>query len=110
VLAVGHEIDNQLAQDFSHIVASEVVFQSEGKALASSIAQAEALRLPGPQPAKGGQLTETSRELQIGRERYLVTTVSLGSGGELDEKRCGFVQRLQHAQRDKSMYARNKIR
>ena len=82
VLAVGLEIDDQVAKDFSLIVASEIVFQSGNQVLASSLAPGG--KIPAASQVVNGQGAPTTpQELDLGKERYLVTTVSLSSGEEL---------------------------
>lgn len=97
LLAVGHEIDDRVAQDFSNILSSEILFQSGSTTVASS------LQLD----TRGGVFSSVPlnapRELQLGNERYLATTVSLASGDgppvtlsvlkSLD-KATGFLRRL----------------
>jgi signal transduction histidine kinase/CheY-like chemotaxis protein len=72
-LAVGHEIDERAAQDFSKIASSDVVFRWGDTFVASTLTSAQQAEL-GWQPqgdAAGSQQTE------IGNERYLATTVTL---------------------------------
>jgi signal transduction histidine kinase/ActR/RegA family two-component response regulator len=79
-LAVGVELDDQVAKDFSKIVASEIVFASRNKVLASSLPTAEGKKSLGSQSIEDQSIPQ---ELQVGDERYLVTSVSLSSGEEL---------------------------
>ena len=81
ILAVGHRIDDHVAKEFSNIVASEIVIQSGTSTLATSLA-----------PKGGAELSmykeidcagDIPQELELGRERYLATTVRLSSVEEL---------------------------
>jgi signal transduction histidine kinase/CheY-like chemotaxis protein len=72
-LAVGHEIDERAAEDFSKIASSDVAFRWGDTFVASTLTSAQQAEL-GRQPpgdAAGSQQTE------IGNERYLATTVGL---------------------------------
>jgi signal transduction histidine kinase/CheY-like chemotaxis protein len=72
-LAVGHEIDERAAEDFSKIASSDVAFRWGDTFVASTLtsAQQAELRRQPPGGAAGSQQTE------IGNERYLATTVGL---------------------------------
>ena len=79
-LGVGHEIDEQAAREFGNIASSEVAFQSGNTVVASTLGktqQAELTRQLGSSPERGTD----PKEIQIGREDYLATTVSLSPGG-----------------------------
>lgn len=80
VLAIGHKIDDRVAHEFSNIVGSEVVFRSGKSAFASSIPHDLEISLPGS--IDNTNPTDVPQELQIGNERYLVTSVALPSGDE----------------------------
>jgi signal transduction histidine kinase/CheY-like chemotaxis protein len=76
VLAVGRGIDDHVAREFGNIVSSEIVFRSGNEMVASSLARDTGSAIISvAQPRASG-------ELQIGKERYLVSTVSLSSGDE----------------------------
>ncbi len=80
LLAVGYEIDMQAAKDFGSIASSEVAFECGNTVVASTLDEmqkTELLRQIGNNPALGADATE----IQIGREDYLVTTVSLSPKG-----------------------------
>lgn len=83
VLALGTEIDDQVAKDFSRIVASEIVFQSGKSMLASSLPGGKDSNPAMPRIVAETKGADTPQEWELGNERYLVTTVSLSSGGEL---------------------------
>jgi two-component system cell cycle sensor histidine kinase/response regulator CckA len=103
VLAIGHEIDNRAAKDFSKIVSSDVVVRCSGATVASTLAE-----VPGdafsPSAATGGAGgAAEAEEVQLGNERYLVSTVHLSSPGDPPvtlsvlkslDKATGFLSRL----------------
>jgi len=72
-LAVGHEIDERAAKDFSKIASSDVAFRWGDTFVASTLTDAQQSELARqPQRDAAG-----SQETQIGDERYLATTVEL---------------------------------
>jgi signal transduction histidine kinase/CheY-like chemotaxis protein len=72
-LAVGHEIDEGAAKDFSKIASSDVAFRWGDIFVASTLTNAQQGELARqPQRDSAG-----SQETQIGDERYLATTVEL---------------------------------
>jgi signal transduction histidine kinase/ActR/RegA family two-component response regulator len=80
VLAVGHEIDDRAAGDFSKIVSSDIVVRCSGATVATT--------LPGAPSDAFSRLAslahgDAAQEIQVGHERYLVSTVSLSSPGDL---------------------------
>ena len=104
LLAVGHEIDVQAARDFGGIASSEVAFECANTVVASTlneIQKTELLRQIGSNPAPGAD----AKEIQIGREDYLVKTVSLSPAGALPvslsvlksfDKATSFLKGLDH--------------
>jgi signal transduction histidine kinase/ActR/RegA family two-component response regulator len=72
-LAVGHEIDEHAARDFSKIAASDVAFRWGDTFVASTLTPAQQAEL-GRQPQRD---SAGAQETQIGKERYLATTVEL---------------------------------
>jgi signal transduction histidine kinase/CheY-like chemotaxis protein len=106
-LALGHEIDAAAAQDLSRIVSSEVAFLTSSSVVASTLSppqQAELInqlwRASAHSP--GGDAPE---EVQLGRERYLVETVTLTLGGTASislsvlksfDKAAAFIGQLNH--------------
>lgn len=77
VLGVGHEISDSVAMDISRIASSQVAF-SYGNALVISTLQRDqesdlARFLPNPSDMS----TSTPRDIQLGGEEFLVTTVEL---------------------------------
>jgi len=72
-LAVGHEIDERAAKDFSKIASSDVAFRWGDTFVASTLSASQQGELARqPQRDSAG-----SQETQIGNERYLATTVEL---------------------------------
>ena len=77
ILAVGREVTSATAQDFARVVSGEVVIQNAGKTAVSTLPRAADAALGSLEAAPtGGQ---TPREIKIGKERYLATTVSMSS-------------------------------
>jgi signal transduction histidine kinase/CheY-like chemotaxis protein len=76
-LAVGHEIQARAAQDFSSIVSSDVAFHYGGILVASTLNpnQQSELATPPRSPSIGAPCVP--REIQLGRERFLMTSVGL---------------------------------
>jgi signal transduction histidine kinase len=81
-LAVGHEIQARAAEDFSSIVSSDVAFHYGTILVASTLDPSLRGLLPPPSPmrtASGAQLAP--QEIQLGNERFLVTSVALSPAG-----------------------------
>jgi signal transduction histidine kinase/CheY-like chemotaxis protein len=72
-LAVGHEIDERAAQDFSKIASSDVAFRWGHTFVASTLTEAQ----QGELARQLQRDSAGSQETQIGNERYLATTVEL---------------------------------
>lgn len=83
VLAVGHEIDDRVAQEFSSIVSREVAFRSGNTTMASSLPQAARDRLSSLGSVENVDTVDAPQEFQLGSEKYLVSTVRLSKGDEL---------------------------
>ena len=84
-LVVGHEIDQQAARDFSNIAASEVAFYSADTLVATTLPadqQAELARQFRRTP-RGAWTNSaaTAKEMKLGKERYLASSVSLSADG-----------------------------
>jgi signal transduction histidine kinase/ActR/RegA family two-component response regulator len=77
VLALGHEIDDRVARDFGSIVSSEIVFQAANITVATSLGKNGAIQLAALVPSDQGESNDAAQLLQIGKERYLATTISL---------------------------------
>lgn len=79
-LAIGQEVDQSQARNFSNVAASEAVFRY-GSEIAASTLSADANGLLQRQFRAGiGNRLGTEQEIQIGSERYLSTTVRLSYG------------------------------
>jgi two-component system cell cycle sensor histidine kinase/response regulator CckA len=80
-LAVGHEINERAAKDFSNIASSEVAFHCGGTLVASTLTAAQQTELA--QQVRGGSENPAGapQEIQLGSERYLLTTVRLSPDG-----------------------------
>jgi signal transduction histidine kinase len=73
-LAIGHEIDQPAAADFSNIAASEVAFRCGNSVIASTLSAVQETELKGQW---GGSYGWTQQEIQLGNERYLAASVTL---------------------------------
>ena len=78
-LAVGHEIDQRAAQDFGTVASSEVVFESGNTIVASTLRSPQQTELARQISGEAWKKSGGEQELQLGRERYLATTVSLSA-------------------------------
>ncbi|MGC1904819.1 MAG: ATP-binding protein [Candidatus Acidiferrum sp.] len=80
-LAIGHEIQDRAAKDFGSIVASDVAFYHAGSLVATTLAAEQKADLDILwRNYPGGSLT--AKEIQLGRERFLVSTNNLYENGE----------------------------
>jgi signal transduction histidine kinase/CheY-like chemotaxis protein len=80
LLAVGKEINNRTAADFSSIVASQVIFRSGDNIVASTLRGAGAAQGGGAyssSASSSGASSGKSEEVQIGSERFLESSVNL---------------------------------
>lgn len=83
-LAVGHEIDSRVAHDFSNIAASDVAFYYGDALVASTLRPDERADLLAIQRNQAGTKDNLSREVQLGEERFLVTTTDLSAPGQTE--------------------------
>lgn len=81
-LALGHEIDERAAKDFSNIASSEIAFRCGDALVASTLAPAQQTELARQLPGSSESSAGSPQEIQLGRERYLLTTVTLSPKGE----------------------------
>jgi len=78
ILAVGYEIDSEVASGISRVASSEVAFRFEKKIVVSTVPAEQRTSLTGlldefePRNSK-------AREIELGSDRFLVTTVRLSS-------------------------------
>ena len=80
-LAIGHEIQDRAAKDFGSIVASDVAFYHAGSLVATTLAAEQKADLDILwRNYPGGSLA--AKEIQLGRERFLVSTNNLYENGE----------------------------
>ena len=79
LLVVGHEIDSAAAKSFGELAASEVAFRWAGIIVASTLALAQQQELSRQGAGLPVTAPDAPREIQLGSERYLVTSVSLSS-------------------------------
>jgi signal transduction histidine kinase/CheY-like chemotaxis protein len=81
LLAVGHEVDERAARDFSNIASSEIAFQFGDIPVAGTLNTAQQTELVRQLSGSSRNLSGTPQEIQLGRERYVVATVSLSPDG-----------------------------
>ena len=80
-LVIGHEIQDRAAHDFSNIVSGDIAYFDGGVIVASTLnAQQKSDLEILCRNYSGGQLT--AKEIQLGRERFLVSTVALSDNGD----------------------------
>ncbi len=80
LLVVGHEIDSAVAKSFGELAASEVAFSWAGSIVSSTLAPEQQQELSRQVAALPATAPDAPQEIQLGSERYLVTTVTLSSG------------------------------
>jgi signal transduction histidine kinase/CheY-like chemotaxis protein len=84
LLAVGYEINESKARDFSRVVSSEVIFRCGEKVVASTLPAVEDGGIANlPKSAGGASEGDMPGELDYGKEHYLAITVRLSPAGEL---------------------------
>jgi len=83
VLAVGHEINESRAREFSRAVASEVIFRYGGSVVATTLPAAENSRLTKLANIRAGIEGDLPGEFDFGKVRYLATTVSLSAADQV---------------------------
>jgi signal transduction histidine kinase len=88
LLAVGHEIDDHVAQEFSNLVSSEIIFQSGSATLASSLQGIGRSRFSWRGLLVKNEVGDLPEEFQLGNEKYLAMTVKLSSGGGIPVTLC----------------------
>ncbi len=78
LLAVGYEIDNRVAEDISRVSASRVAVRYGNRLVVSTVSSQQgsqlAQALADPQSAR-----DKPEEIELGHERFLVTSVTLSS-------------------------------
>jgi signal transduction histidine kinase len=78
LLAVGYEIDSAVAADLRRVASSEVGFSYEGMLVVSTVPDADRAALAAS-VAPLTPATDAPRELSLGDERYLATSVRLSA-------------------------------
>ncbi|HEV2523401.1 MAG TPA: ATP-binding protein [Candidatus Acidoferrales bacterium] len=81
LLALGHEVDENAAQEFASVSQSEVAFNFENTLVASTLSRAQQSELALKVRADASKFIGDSQEIQLGSERYLAETVSLSPEG-----------------------------
>ncbi len=79
-LVVGHEIDERAAVDFSNIAANEVAFCAGDTLVATTLPASQRSELTQWLHGNAPSSESGPREIKIGSERYLETTVALSEG------------------------------
>ncbi|HEY4362183.1 MAG TPA: HAMP domain-containing sensor histidine kinase [Bryobacteraceae bacterium] len=83
VLAVGWEIDNQVAADVSRVASSRVAFRYEKNVVVSTVSAAQREDL-ARQSAQLSAVEGEPEELALGQEQFLATSVRLSPPGSPD--------------------------
>ena len=78
-LAVGYEINDQVARDASRVAGSQVAFWYGGKVARSTLSSTQETQLAANH---SGATSEQPDEVQLGDERFLATSVNLAPGVE----------------------------
>jgi signal transduction histidine kinase len=82
LLALGHEVDERAARDFSKIASSEVAFNFANIPVAGTLSNAHHKELIRQLSERAAAAAGDAQEIQIGSERYLAATVSLSQDSE----------------------------
>jgi signal transduction histidine kinase/CheY-like chemotaxis protein len=80
-LALGYEINDHTAQDFRNVASSEIVFGTSQRVIAGTLNSTSRLEFARLDPT--GTSSTEPREIQLGNERFLMTTVRLSAQGQL---------------------------
>jgi signal transduction histidine kinase len=83
VLAVGHELNEKRAREFSRVVASEVIFRCGDSVVATTLPVTEEKPLTQFANTRAGIEGDLPREFDYGQVSYLATTVNLSSTGQI---------------------------
>jgi signal transduction histidine kinase/ActR/RegA family two-component response regulator len=76
-LALGYEVDEKMARDFSSVASSEVAFHLGDNVIASTLAPAEKSQLEHFSPHVAEAASPNPQEIEFGQEHYLLTTIRL---------------------------------
>jgi len=77
MLGVGHEISGELATEVSHVASSEVAFFYGNTLIVSTLAPGQESQLAQVTPAASDLSESSPREIRLGEETFLATTVQL---------------------------------
>jgi signal transduction histidine kinase/ActR/RegA family two-component response regulator len=80
LLAVGYQVDERTARDFSKIASSQVVFRFGETPVASTLSTIQNPEMTGQFRQTTSRDPRESQTVQLGEERYLAATVNLGTG------------------------------
>lgn len=80
-LVIGYEIDHRLAEKVSKVAGSQVAISCGNEVISSTLRQ-DQLTIDAVQPLIGGSAQAEPRNIQIGHERFLATSLELSSSGE----------------------------
>jgi signal transduction histidine kinase len=82
VLAIGYEVDAPLAEEVSRIAASQVAFGYDGQIVVTTLEPGKESELVRAAGQLAGQPALEPRQIQLGEERFLATSVDLTHGGQ----------------------------
>jgi len=81
-LVIGYEIDNRLASEVSKVAGSQVAF-SYGNEIVATTLPADQVRGENIQALVTGSVQEQPRDIEIGKERFLATSLDLSGSRTL---------------------------
>lgn len=79
-LIVGYEVDDTVVRELSQVAASHAAFRFGGKIVRSTLSPIEESELGQRANAALGSGEEPAREIQLGHERFLMSSMDLSSG------------------------------
>jgi signal transduction histidine kinase len=82
LLALGHEVDERAARDFSKIASSDVAFNFANTPVASTLSKDHHKELIRQLSEHAADPAGDAQEIQVGSERYLAATVSLSQDSD----------------------------
>jgi signal transduction histidine kinase/ActR/RegA family two-component response regulator len=81
LLALGHEVDQRAARDFSNIASSEVAFHFGDIPVTGTLSGPQQIELARQLSGRSKNLSGTPEDIQLGAEHYVAATVSLSPDG-----------------------------
>ena len=81
MLALGHEINQRAAGEFASVASSEVAFNFDGVPVASTLTPAMQSQLARRIREASQSPSDEAKEIQLGSEHYLASTVNLSQNG-----------------------------